>query len=61
MKIAKHSELDLRGKAWIACSECARGGNGEKSCAAGWNVKRGGKLGCMLGELRSGLVMKGAD
>lgn len=28
----------------VHCSECVRGGNGDKSCAAGWTVKnkRGG-------------------
>lgn len=28
----------------VHCSECTRGGNGDKSCASGWTVKnkRGG-------------------
>lgn len=23
----------------VHCADCARGGNGDKSCAAGWTVK----------------------
>lgn len=23
----------------VHCSECTRGGNGDKSCSCGWNVK----------------------
>lgn len=59
MKMAKHSKFDTRGKAWIACSECARGGNGDQSCSAGWKVKRGGNNGCCVGSLHDGLAMKG--
>lgn len=48
---SRHSHLDKNGKLWVACSECVRGGNGEKSCSPGWKVKRGGDKGCCLGVL----------
>ena len=47
----KYSKKDSRGMLWIACSECNRGGNGDKSCSSGWTKKRGGKVGCFLGAL----------
>jgi hypothetical protein len=49
----KHSFKDTRGHLWIACSECNRGGNGQDKdkCSTGWQVKRGGKLGCFCGTL----------
>lgn len=49
----KHSFKDSRGRLWVACSECKRGGNGEGEdlCACGWRIKRFNGLGCFLGKL----------
>ncbi len=47
----KHSALDSRGKLYVACSECVRGGNGFKTCACGWLTKRWNGHACFLGEL----------
>ena len=47
----KHSKEDSRGKLWVACSECKRGGNGEQDCSSGWKIKRGEESGCFAGEL----------
>jgi hypothetical protein len=43
----------------VPCAFCVRGGNGDKSCASGWNEKRITKLtggcfcykGCFLGRM----------
>lgn len=43
----------------VPCAFCVRGGNGDKSCASGWNEKRIRKLtggcfgykGCFLGRM----------
>lgn len=52
-KLAKFSERDSRGHAFIDCSECTRGGNGtdEDKCAAGHRVKKGRNGGCFIGTL----------
>lgn len=57
MKKAKYSELDTKGKMFVDCSECDRGGNGkaEEKCSCGWKVKRGKKGGCFMGTLLGGL------
>ncbi|MCM0081807.1 hypothetical protein L4X63_09420 [Geomonas sp. Red32] len=57
IKKAKHSFRDAKGKLYVDCSECRRGGNGMAAdrCSAGWKVKRGKKGGCFLGELTVGL------
>jgi hypothetical protein len=54
---AKHSKRDTKGKLFVDCSECVRGGNGcaTDKCSCGWKVKRGGKGGCFLGTLLSHL------
>lgn len=51
--IPVHSKPDSRGMLFVACSECARGGNGDQSCSSGWQVKRGGpqKGACFTGTL----------
>jgi hypothetical protein len=56
-KKAKHSKKDASGKLYVACSECDRGGNGsaKDKCSCGWQIKRGGKSGCFMGTLLSGL------
>ena len=33
-----HSGFDTRGRLYVACSECVRGGNGDQSCGAGWRI-----------------------
>lgn len=42
---------DTKGKLYVDCTECHRGQYGERSCSAGWMVKRRGKAGCFLGTL----------
>jgi len=60
LHFAKHSFYDTRNHLWVACSECNRGGNGndKDKCSAGFHIKRGGKLGCFLGELIDGMSVK---
>lgn len=50
-----HSHKDSRGALWVACSECTRGGNGDKSCSSGGRHKRWNYLGCFLGVLLDGI------
>jgi len=45
-----HSGYDSRGHLYVACTECVRGWNGDKSCSAGWNVKRYRGQMCFSGE-----------
>lgn len=54
---AKFSELDSKGRLYVDCSECNRGGNGEHKdkCSCGWQVKKGKEGGCFVGALREGL------
>jgi hypothetical protein len=54
----KYSVKDKNGHWWVACSECVRGGNGvesteENQCATGFDIKRGGNMGCFSGKLLS--------
>jgi len=44
---------DTKGKLWVACSECERGGNGsdEDKCSCGGNCKRFNGTGCFSGEI----------
>lgn len=60
MKKAKYSLRDKKGKLYVDCSECERGGKGkdEDKCSAGWNIKRGKQGGCFLGVLREGIQVK---
>ena len=50
---AKFSGKDSKGKIYIDCSECERGGNGSDidKCSAGWKFKKGGKGMCFIGTL----------
>ena len=56
---AKYSRADTKGKLYVDCSECERGGNGsdKDKCSCGWQVKRGKQGGCFLGTLRAGLTV----
>jgi hypothetical protein len=47
----KSSAPDSRGKWFIDCAECKRGGNGNKDCAAGHMHKQIRRGGCFNGEL----------
>lgn len=51
MKIA--SFYDTKGKLYVDCAECTRGGNGNDvdKCSCGWRHKRKNKGGCFLGDL----------
>ena len=53
VKVAKFSEFDTRGRLFVDCAECTRGGNGAETdkCAFGWRIKRGKNGGCYLGSL----------
>ena len=53
METAKYSRTDTKGKLYVDCSECERGGNGsdKDKCSCGWQVKRGRQGGCFLGTL----------
>ena len=50
MKKTIHSGYDKDGRLFVACSECSRGGNGDKSCSAGWNIRRYHGEMCFLGK-----------
>ena len=54
-----HSEKDNKGRLWVACSECDRGGNGsaEDKCASGGKIKKFNGKGCFLGALLEGLAI----
>lgn len=60
MKKAKFSQKDTRGKIYVDCSECTRGGNGTDAdkCSAGWQIKKGKKGGCFIGQLLPGLKIE---
>ena len=53
LKNVKASFKDRKGKLYIDCAECVRGGNGieEDKCAAGWSTKIINRGGCFCGEL----------
>jgi len=55
---AKYSEKDTRGFLFVDCSECTKGGNGNKSCSAGWLKEQGNQGGCFCGVLLDGLEVK---
>jgi hypothetical protein len=60
MQKTKYSERDSRGKIYIDCSECNRGGNGTDPdlCSCGWKTKKPMKGGCFIGELLPGLEIE---
>jgi len=47
----KSSGKDSRGKLYVDCAECTRGGNGDKSCSAGARHKKIRKGQCFCGTL----------
>ena len=47
-KIASH--FDTRGALTVDCSECDRGGNGDKSCSSGWKTTKPYKGACFCGS-----------
>ena len=47
----KSSAPDNRGKWFIDCAECKRGGNGDKDCSSGHAIKQIRRGGCFSGEL----------
>ncbi len=57
MNKAKYSEKDTKGKLFVDCSECERGGNGsdKDKCSSGWRHTKGRKGGCFIGTLLAGL------
>lgn len=57
MAKAKYSEKDTKGRLFVDCSECDRGGNGgaEDKCSSGWRTKKPKRSGCFIGELIPGL------
>ena len=63
MAIAKYRWTDTKGKLYVDCSECERGGNGsdKDKCCCGCQVKRGRQGGCFLGTLRAGLTVSSAN
>ncbi|ATW24135.1 hypothetical protein DCMF_04475 [Candidatus Formimonas warabiya] len=52
-KKPKGSFKDSRGKLFVDCAECKRGGNGDDAdkCSSGWNKKRINNGGCFCGDL----------
>lgn len=60
MKQAKYSMRDDKGKLFVDCSECDRGGNGaaKDKCACGWRTKKGLQGGCFMGDLLPGMEVK---
>lgn len=55
---AKYSTKDSRGAVNVACVECNRGHNGDKSCSAGARHKRFNGYGCFSGQLIEGLEVQ---
>ncbi len=60
MKKAKFSNRDDKGRLYVDCSECERGGNGSDidKCASGWRTRKGRKGGCFSGTLMAGLEVE---
>lgn len=58
MATAKYSRIDTKGKLYVDCSECERGGNGsdKDKCSCGGQTKQGRQGGCFCGTLRSGVT-----
>lgn len=58
---AKFSFFDKKGKLFVDCAECERGGNGSDpdKCSAGWRVKKGNNGGCFIGTLKKELFVNG--
>ncbi len=56
-KKSPHSYYDMRGRLFVDCAECQRGGNGggDDKCGAGWRHRRPGKGGCFIGTLLEGI------
>lgn len=46
-----YSKPDSRGTMFVDCSECTRGGNGNRDCGSGCMIKKGMKGGCFSGIL----------
>lgn len=44
---------DKKGKLYVDCSECERGGNGidKDKCSCGWKITKSDGRGCFLGTL----------
>lgn len=61
VKKAKHSIKDTKGRLYVDCSECDRGGNGTVTdkCSCGWKVKKPKQSGCFMGTLLPGLEVVG--
>jgi hypothetical protein len=57
----KYSEYDSRGCLQVACCECKRGGNGDKSCSSGWRSKKWDYKACFSGELLDKLKEEKVD
>lgn len=45
------SEYDTRGYLAVDCSECLRGGRGNRSCSSGWHYTKPFKGSCFSGEM----------
>jgi hypothetical protein len=48
-----NSIVDSKGRLFVDCSECKRGGNGSDldKCSCGFKIKKPHKGGCFLGDL----------
>jgi len=59
----KGSFKDSRGKLFVDCAECERGGNGsdKDKCSAGWRIKRITKGGCFVGQLMEKFEIEDAN
>jgi hypothetical protein len=51
--LSYNSFYDNKGKLYVDCSECNRGGNGDvvDKCSCGSEIKKSKGLGCFLGDL----------
>ena len=49
----KGSFRDSKGRLYVDCAECHRGGNGNdpEKCSSGWQTKQVKRGGCFSGEL----------
>lgn len=53
-----YSFFDKKENLYVDCSECRRGGKGDKSCASGWKAKIGNIGGCFNGEIKNSIPVE---
>ena len=56
LKKPEHSYVDTWGMSQVDCSECKRGGNGNRTCEKGGQVTMGGDNRCHFGIFLDGFI-----